>query len=634
MNRRLLGALLLGLITVAAGCRDIWGFHEPLLISGTGGTGAGGDTGASGGTGGCMSPSDCGPTGQDCVVATCNSGVCGTANAAEGTKTSQQTKGDCKQSVCNGAGATKMINDDTDVGNDGNDCTFDVCNAGTPGTVLKDEGTLCQQGYCDATGKCVECTKPEHCASFVCLPDGTCKDPTCDDNVQNGDEVGVDCGGTTCPVCGDCMGVEACPIWAQHYGDPKDQQIRSLTVDVGGKLVVTGDIAGTVSFGAVQLAATASADIFVTKFDTAGGVLWAKSFGDINPQYGRSVATDLFGNVFAAGEASGTVDFGGGALTANFYDGYVVKLDPNGGYLWAKLFGAAGNQRIFGTATDIDNNVIVVGSFEQNIDFGGGALTSAGFEDVFIAKLDPNGNEIWSKRYGETGDQRALAVVTDLQKNVYVTGWFKGAIDFGMGPVTSAGGEDGFLVKLGSAGNVIWSRTFGDAADQRAQALTLDSSGNPLMVGYFGGSMAVTGGPTLTSAGNHDIFLVKLNALGNHQLSKSYGTMGQQEATAVVGDSTGSMVLAGNFEGTVDFGGGPLISAGGTDIFVTKLEADGTHKWSLRFGDGNIQYFAAAATNSMNQVFLGGTYTGSIDLGLGPLPSSGGLDIFLAKIGP
>jgi hypothetical protein len=536
--------------------------------------------------------------------------------------------------VCDGAGATKDVNDDTDVADDGNECTFDVCNAGSPGTVLKDKDTPCQNGFCNGTGTCVECTKAEHCASFVCLPDGTCKDPTCDDNVQNGDELGVDCGGATCPACGDCMGVQACPIWSQHYGDAKDQQIRSLSVDVGGKLVITGDMAGSVSFGAVQLNGDASADVFVAKLDTAGGVLWAKRFGDINAQYGRSVTTDLFGNVFATGEASGTVDFGGGGLTADFYDGYVVKMDPNGGYLWAKLFGAAGNQRIFGAATDGDNNVIVVGSFEQKIDFGSGALTSHGFEDFFVAKLDPNGNEIWSKRFGEAGDQRALAVAVDLQKNMYVTGWFKGSIDFGMGPVTSAGGEDGFILKLGSGGNVLWSQTFGDTVDQRPQAVTLDASGNPLVAGYFGGSMAVNGGNTLTSAGDHDVFLVKLNSLGNHQFSKSFGGVGQQEATAVVADSTGHIVMAGNFEGTVDFGGGPLISAGATDVFVTKLDSDGTHTWSLRFGDMGIQYFAAAATNSMNQVFFGGTYTGTIDVGLGPLQSSGGLDIFLAKIGP
>jgi len=231
------------------------------------------------------------------------------------------------------------------------------------------------------------------------------------------------------------------------------------------------------------------------------------------------------------------------------------------------------------------------------------------------------------------GYQRAVAVATDLQDNIYVTGWFEGAVDFGMGAVTSAGGADGFVLKLGTNGNVLWAKTFGDTLDQRPVTISV-SSGVVLLAGHFKGSMAIDGGPTLTSAGGEDTFLIKLNSLGNHQLSKAFGSSGSQEATAVVGDSTGAIVLAGNFEGTVDFGGGPLISAGASDIFVTKLESDGSHKWSLRFGDTGIQYFIAAATNSMNQVFVGGTYTGTIDLGFGPLPSSGGLDIFLAKIGP
>ena len=108
----------------------------------------------------------------------------------------------------------------------------------------------------------------------------------------------------------------------------------------------------------------------------------------------------------------------------------------------------------------------------------------------------------------------------------------------------------------------------------------------------------VQGGPVLTSMGEEDIFVVKLNSLGNHKFSKRFGAAGQQQATAIVGDSTGALVLAGNFQGTVDFGGGPLISAGATDIFVTKLDVNGGHEWSLRFGDSAIQYFAAAAVNS------------------------------------
>jgi hypothetical protein len=130
-----------------------------------------------------------------------------------------QTPGDCKQVQCDGNGGTKTINDDNDVPDDGNDCTTDGCSAGSPTHTPVSSGTACTSSggkVCNATGHCVECVQATDCTSMVCKTStNTCVAAQCNDNVKNGAETDVDCGGGTCPACGynkgcgqnsDCVG--------------------------------------------------------------------------------------------------------------------------------------------------------------------------------------------------------------------------------------------------------------------------------------------------------------------------------------------------------------------------------------------------------------------------------------------
>ena len=116
--------------------------------------------------------------------------------------------------------------------------------------------------------------------------------------------------------------------------------------------------------------------------------LWSKRFGDASSQFARAVAVDTLGNSIVTGFFSGSVDLGGGALTsAGGYDIYLAKLAPTGAHVWSKRFGDNSEQAVQGVAVDGNGNVIIAGYFEGAVDFGGDNLTSAGGEDVFVAKL-------------------------------------------------------------------------------------------------------------------------------------------------------------------------------------------------------------------------------------------------------
>ncbi len=161
-------------------------------------TSSGGGMGGAGG--GCNNATDCPAPDNECLVPTCDGGVCGSAPADPSTPISRQIAGDCKLIVCDGSGQTTEEVDDRDLPVDDLECTDDECTAGVPSNPDLAIDTSCEgTKFCDGAGTCVACTKPGQCASLVC-EGNTCQAPACDDGVKNGNELGVDCGGA-CVYC-------------------------------------------------------------------------------------------------------------------------------------------------------------------------------------------------------------------------------------------------------------------------------------------------------------------------------------------------------------------------------------------------------------------------------------------------
>ena len=305
---------------------------------------------------------------------------------------------------------------------------------------------------------------------------------------------------------------------------------------------------------------------------------WSQRFGDSSDQqHGYAVATDAFGNVFVAGGLAGTIDFGGGPLSSTGpfdIDVFLVKFSPTGVHLWSKRFGEDAQPQIVNSlAIDGFGYVVITGTFRGSVNFGGGILTSAGGPfalDVFVARFDGSGNHSWSKQFGDGSDQVANDVTTDSSGNVLITGVFDGSVDFGGGTLPTAGQSDIFLAKISSGGFHLWSKRFGDTEWQNGTAVATDASDNVIVTGSLNGT-ADFGGGNLTGSG--DIFLAKFNSAGAHQASQRYGDSLAQFANAVATDGNGNIVMTGDFQSTVDFGGGDL-SAFGTypiDIFVVKF---------------------------------------------------------------
>jgi uncharacterized delta-60 repeat protein len=259
-------------------------------------------------------------------------------------------------------------------------------------------------------------------------------------------------------------------IWTKTIGGRFNDEAWSIIQSSDGGYVVAGY---TSSFR------LGDRDIYVVKLDSSGNVIWTKTIGGGNLDYALSIIQSSDGGYVVAGY---TVSFGAGWM-----DIYVVKLDSSGNVIWTKTISGSGNDAALSIIQSSDGGYVVAGYTSS---FG------AGYEDIYIVKLDSSGNVIWTKTIGGSDSDRAYSIIQSSDGGYVVAGYTS---SFG------AGYEDIYIVKLDSSGNVIWTKTIGGSDSDRARSIIRSSDG-----GYV-----FAGSTTSFGVGNSDIYVVKMDANGN-----------------------------------------------------------------------------------------------------------------------
>ncbi|MEQ1906683.1 MAG: SBBP repeat-containing protein, partial [Pirellulaceae bacterium] len=273
-----------------------------------------------------------------------------------------------------------------------------------------------------------------------------------------------------------------------------------------------------------------------------GDFVWVNTVGGTGNEIANAVATDSAGNVYTAGYFQGTVDFDPGSGTtpltsAGGTDIFVTKVDNSGALLWARSMGGGGTDAANGIAVDSTGNVYTTGSFNGTADFDPSGsvsnLVSAGSSDIFVSRLDSSGNHVWARRMGGIDDDVANGIVVDSTGNVYATGTFSGTADFdpglGVSNLISAGSSDIFVSKLNSSGNYVWARSLGGSTVDDAAGIAVDATGNVYTTGYFTTTADFDPGlgiSNLISAGSSDVFVSRLDSNGNYVWARGMGGSG------------------------------------------------------------------------------------------------------------
>ncbi len=380
-----------------------------------------------------------------------------------------------------------------------------------------------------------------------------------------------------------------------------------------------------------------------TTYSQGNDFLWAHSMGNIGRDYCIQIASDPSGNSYNAGGFQYAIDFDPGPGTFNMdtngeWGLFFQKLDNNGNFVWAKsIIQTSGyGISVYDIAVDDQGNTYAVGMFEGIVDLDPGPGTSIaianGLTDIFILKLDSNGNLVWVKTVGGPISERPENMVIDDAGNVHITGSYHGTVDFDPGPgvfnLTAGLYNDIFVYKLDVDGNFEWAKTIASSGQPNGLGIAVDELGNVHVTGKYHGTADFDPGPgvfNLTSNGSSDAFVQKLDVDGNFVWAKTFGGSNFDYGHAVTTDAENNVLLAGQFYVTGDFDPGPndfILTANGSGGYLVKLDPTGNFVWAKGFepdsSTAHALYTSQLITDAENNVFMLGRYRGTYDFDPGP----------------
>jgi hypothetical protein len=451
--------------------------------------------------------------------------------------------------------------------------------------------------------------------------------------------------------------------WANSAGGNGNEYGFVAETDMAGNVLLSGSFnSSTITFGAFTLvnAGDGHSDMFIVKYNTSGDVLWAKSSGAIGIDIGNWACPDASGNVYEIGAFyDNTITFGSVTLTNNNINTYTtsdiffVKYDANGNVLWAKGVGGTSNDRALCIDINSSGDVYITGDFySPSMTFGTTTLTntdnSGNTADFFLAKYDTNGNLLWAKSTGGTGDDSGNEVCADASGNTYIEGEFNSpTLIFGSTSLTNADNtgntDDSFLVKYDADGNVIWAKSISGSASDDAVTIGIDTSGNAYVAGMFNSPTLTFGSTTLTNAGQWDMFLAKYNVDGNVLWAKSAGGNSYDQACHLNVDFKGNVSLIGAFYSpSITFGTTTLTNTdniGNTeDMFIVQYDANGNVNWAISAGGSVNDWGVGCTTDEFGNVYISGLfYSSTLTFGSSTLINADNTgntyDLFIAKLG-
>ncbi len=416
-------------------------------------------------------------------------------------------------------------------------------------------------------------------------------------------------------------------------GFSSQDQSFGICEDASGNLYHTGYFEGEISFGETTLISKGGKDIFVAKINKDGYWEWARSAGGNLADYGKDITCDNNGNIYITGYFFGTCDFGNISLNSSGNtEVFIAKLSNTGDWLWAKSGVGTGFNRGNSIICDNSNNVYVTGSFESNITFGTTTLTSSGYRDIFVAKLNSSGNWVWAIKAGGSLTEESVGIRYNANNSfIAITGFYSGNSVFGNTTLNANGARDIFIAKIDFNGNWLWAKSAGSNGNDESRGIAIDKNGNSVITGYY--TNAISFGSINLPAGNsRDIFIAKIDKNGDWLWAKSASGNSDDEANAIAIDNSGFIYVTGTFNEDIKFGNIELNSLLDRNLFIVKLNQSGNWSWAKMInGTSQVDGLGITVTSNGVATISGSFYKDAIS-NIDTLYSKGDLDILLAQI--
>lgn len=417
-------------------------------------------------------------------------------------------------------------------------------------------------------------------------------------------------------------------------GGAGEDRGAGIALDASGNIYITGTYTGNTVFGNVLNMSAGETDIFVIKYNSNGVFQWVKSAGGPLEDYVESIAVDVNGNVFVTGYYQDEAKFATGIFKTSEggLDVFVIKYNTSGVFQWVQSAGGPDNDTGAGVAADASGNVYVVGSYESTAAFGATNKTVQGNNDIFIAKYNTGGTLQWVESAGGTGFDNGNDIAIDVNNKLYITGSFSGTTNFGTINRTSAGQNDIYVAKFDpSTSTWTYAVAVGGTNGENGKSIVVDASGNAYITGSFDGNVTF-GSSNLSSQGAGDIFVAKCNNAGVFQWVQSGGSSATDAGQDIAIDANGNVYITGAISGIANFGSVTRTPEGTNDIFIAKYNNGGTLQWVKSIGNEGYDYGQGIVVDAINNVYVTGHYSGTVLFDKIIKVSKGSSDAFVIRL--
>lgn len=407
-----------------------------------------------------------------------------------------------------------------------------------------------------------------------------------------------------------------------------------ITMDLNRNTYITGYFENVASFGELQLSAMYLQDAFIAKLNPDGVFIWANSIRGQSPVHGTGIATDKNNNIYVIGRFWGVAYFGDLQLVSEgTHDIFIAKLNPSGNFIWAKKAGGVGWNTGRSIQVGADGDLYITGDFSGIATFGNISLETSSASDIFVAKLNSEGEFIWAKSAGGSGGDHGYDLCTDIYGNSYVIGKFSSTAIFGEFYLTSHGDTDIFITQLCPDGNFTWATGAGGTGYDNGYGITIDSAGNSYITGEFQ-QICYFGDIEVISNGNINAFIAKIDPYGNFLWAQNYGGQYSARGTDITIDYSDNIYFTGFFMGIAEFGDLQLVALGDEDVFVAKLDNNGNILWAKRAGGYLLDFCTSIVIDYAGNLYITGYFEGTAGFGDIELTGQSFWDCFIVKMGP
>jgi hypothetical protein len=431
-------------------------------------------------------------------------------------------------------------------------------------------------------------------------------------------------------------------LWARCAGGSGNEFVHAITADSSGNIYLTGSYySPSLYIGSDTLLNHGAGEIFLIKYNSDGDLIWTKSIGGNDSDVGDFISTDSEGNVILAGHfQSPVIYFDSDSITnSGSRNILIIKYDAEGNCIWVKYGAGECKATITSFISDVAGNIYIAGNFSSNgIILGTDTLTSKGFTDIFLSKIDSNGNFLWTKSAGGDDIDHVNCIDIDDAGNIYISGDYSGiSIIFEADTLTndSAYYQDIFLSRYDNYGNFNWAVSLGGTGGDYPYCIDLDNSGSIYLAGTFRSPIISSGSSFVVNSGAYDVFLAKYSNIGDLLWMKSIGGSNDESCSAVKTDNSGDVYISGLYEGPyITFGSDTLTCAGYSDIYFLKYDANGIISMKKSLGGEGFESVRPILFDNSGNIFFAGSFESqNLIIGIDTLTNNGDRDIFLAKFG-